>query len=60
MRIQFVKHQLRCEDVVRKDIKALNSGLDWRARAANRNGWRVGYLMEEMTLMPEKPAEEED
>jgi len=26
-------------------VKALGGGLDWKARAADREGWRIGCVM---------------
>jgi len=34
--------RLRWEDIVGKDVKSLNGGPDWKARAADRESWRIG------------------
>jgi len=33
--------RLRWEDVVEKNVESLN---DWKAWAADRNSWRIGYV----------------
>jgi len=33
--------RLRWEDKIKKDVLALNGGLDWKARALNRESWRI-------------------
>lgn len=43
-KIRLGTHKLRWEDVMRKDVEALNGGLDWKARAADREGWRIIYV----------------
>jgi len=37
--------RLRWEDVIRKDVKTLNGGRDWKTRAVDREGWRIGCVM---------------
>lgn len=37
---------MRWEDVVRKDVDALDGGLDCKERASDRDGWRDGCFTE--------------
>jgi len=43
-KIRLGTPKLRREDVKKKDVEALNGGLDWKARAADREGWRIIYV----------------
>lgn len=36
---------LRWEDVIRKDVDTLNGGRDWKTRAVDRKGLRIGCVM---------------
>lgn len=29
---------------IRKDVEALNRGSDWKAQAADGEGWRIGFM----------------
>jgi len=40
----FGRPRLRWEDVIKKDVEALNGGPDWKAKAADRESWRSGCL----------------
>jgi hypothetical protein len=35
------RFRLRWEDMIKKDALALNGGPDWKARALDREGWRI-------------------
>jgi len=32
------------KDIIRKDVKELKGGLDWKSRAAVREGWEIGCV----------------
>jgi len=36
--------RLRWEDTIKKDVLTLNGGPDWKARALDREGWRIGCV----------------
>jgi len=39
------RSRLKWEDVIRKDVEALNGGPDWKTRATDREGWKIGCVM---------------
>jgi len=41
--------RLRWEDVIRKDVEALNGGRDWKTRAVDREDWKIGCLDDRKT-----------
>lgn len=36
--------RMRWEDMIKKDVEALNGGPDWRVRALDREGWKIGCV----------------
>jgi len=37
--------RLRWEDMIRKNVGALNGGPDWKTRATDGEGWKIGCVM---------------
>jgi len=35
---------LRWEDMIKRDVEALNGGPDWKVQALDREGWRIGCV----------------
>jgi len=34
--------RLRWEDVIKRDMESLGGGQDWKAKAADRETWKIG------------------
>jgi len=36
--------RLRWEDIIKRDVEALNGGPDWKVQALDREEWRIGCV----------------